>query len=249
MMICCTKILPMAVLLLCIMAMSCNAFMVVPPTIENTLSRSSMNTQQSHSSSSMLMAKPKATLTEDSTWRLRFSLNSVPTKNGRKVGELFNVDVQFIEEEGFEPPQGEIKQILPASSNDADSNVQYLKVTGGRWQLSEDPEDRKDGLWIWGLFKEPQYPFMLLQINTEEYTLPGNEGDAITPLTLYAQINHKRDKDTGEVELDAATLNIREFETIKADPFGAAKIDIYEEVKCGQLSLRLLEESNASAVL
>jgi hypothetical protein len=34
-----------------------------------------------------------------------------------------------------------------------------------------------------------------------------------------------------------------------ADPFGAAKIDIYEEVKCGQLSLRLLEESNASAVL
>ena len=47
------------------------------------------------------MAKPKATLTEDSTWRLRFSLNSVPTKNGRKVGELFNVDVQFIEEEGF----------------------------------------------------------------------------------------------------------------------------------------------------
>jgi hypothetical protein len=101
MMICCTKILPMAVLLLCIMAMSCNAFMVVPPTIENTLSRSSMNTQQSHSSSSMLMAKPKATLTEDSTWRLRFSLNSVPTKNGRKVGELFNVDVQFIEEEGF----------------------------------------------------------------------------------------------------------------------------------------------------
>jgi hypothetical protein len=43
----------------------------------------------------------------------------------------------------LEPPQGEIKQILPASSNDADSNVQYLKVTGGRWQLSEDPEDRK----------------------------------------------------------------------------------------------------------
>lgn len=70
-------------------------------------------------------------------------------------------------------------------------------------------------MWVWGLFKEPQYPFMLLQINTEEYKLPGDEGDAITPLTLYAQINHKRDKDTGEVELDAATLNIREIEQIK----------------------------------
>jgi hypothetical protein len=22
-----------------------------------------------------------------------------------------------------------------------------------RWTLSEDPNDRKDGLWIWGLFK------------------------------------------------------------------------------------------------
>ena len=70
-------------------------------------------------------------------------------------------------------------------------------------------------MWIWGLFKEPQYPFMLLQIDTEEYTLPGDDGDAIKPLTLYAQINHKRDKDTGEVELDAAALNIREIETIK----------------------------------
>lgn len=47
------------------------------------------------------MAQPKATLTESSTWRLRFSLNGVPTKNGRKVGELFNVDVQFIEDEGY----------------------------------------------------------------------------------------------------------------------------------------------------
>lgn len=65
------------------------------------------------------------------------------------------------------------------------------------------------------MFKEPQYPFMLLQINTEEYKLSGNEGDAIEPLTLYAQINHKRDKDTGEVELDASTLNIREIESIK----------------------------------
>jgi len=203
------------------------------------------------SSPTALMATPKATLTEESTWRLRFSLNGVPTKNGKKVGELFNVDVQFSEEDGYEPPQGSLKQIFPTNINgeDSDSNVQYLKVTGGRWQLSEDPEDRKDGLWIWGLFKEPQYPFMLLQIDTEEYSLPGDDGDAIKPLTLYAQINHKRDKDTGEVELDAAALNIREIETIKADPFGAAKLDIYEEVQCGQVSLRLVADSNKSAVL
>ena len=28
---------------------------------------------------------------------------------------------------------------------------------------------------------------------------------------------------------------------VLADPFGAAKVDIYEEVKCGQLSLRPLD--------
>lgn len=228
-----------ALALFCMMAVTSNAFTVSPP-MERTLV---------HPSSSALMAEPKATLTEKSTWRLRFSLNGVPTKNGKKVGELFNVDVQFSEEEGYEPPQGSVKQIFPNNIEDTSPNVQYLKVTSGRWQLSEDPEDRKDGLWIWGLFKEPQYPFMLLQIETEEYALPGDAGDAIQPLKLYAQINHKRDKETGEVELDAATLNIREIEQIKADPFGAAKVDIYEEVQCGQVSLRLLEEVYSSAVL
>lgn len=156
-------------------------------------------------------------------------------------------DIILTQSPSTEPPQGEIKQIVKETNEE--SNVQYLKVKSGRWQLSEDPEDRKDGLWIWGLFKEPLYPFMLFQIETEEYPLPGEEGDAIQPLTLYAQINHKRDKDTGNVELDAATLNIREVESIKADPFGAAKVDIYEEVKCGQISLRPLLESKIDAIL
>lgn len=56
---------------------------------------------RTRSSISPLMAQPTATLTEETTWRLRFSLNGVPTKDGRKVGELFNVDVKFIEEEGY----------------------------------------------------------------------------------------------------------------------------------------------------
>jgi len=55
----------------------------------------------SSATSTMLNASHKATLTPDTTWRLRFSLNGVPTKNGRKVGELFNVDVQFSEEDGY----------------------------------------------------------------------------------------------------------------------------------------------------
>ena len=182
-----------------------------------------MNIGRSADTRLQTVLNAKATLDVDTTWRLRFALNGVPTKSGRKVGELFVVDVQFIEEEGFEPPQGYINQIVNESNEN--ENVRYLKVKKGTWKLSEDPNDRKDGLWIWGLFAEPLYPFMLLQLETEEYPLPNSEeNDAINPLTLYAQINHKRDKKTGEVELDAATLNLREVESINADPFGVAKV-------------------------
>ena len=33
-----------------------------------------------------------------------------------------------------------------------------------------------------------------------------------------------------------------------ADPFGAAKIDLYEEVKCGQMTLRPLDKSSESKI-
>ncbi len=78
--------------LLCALGTSCcSAF--APLSIKSNHLRNSITELE--------MAQPKATLTESSTWRLRFSLNGVPTKNGRKVGELFNVDVQFIEDEGY----------------------------------------------------------------------------------------------------------------------------------------------------
>jgi hypothetical protein len=270
----------------------CNGFSISSPistsittTLTATTTTTATATTRTSSRTNMklqMASSPTATLDENTTWRLRFSLNGVPTKSGRKVGELFVVDVQFILEEGFEPPQGQINQILASTSastsgnvsassdttenanNDDDDdesstntndNVRYLQVKSGRWKLSEDPNDRKDGLWIWGLFEEPLYPFMLLQLETEEYNLPNydseKEDDAIKPMTLYAQINHKRDKKTGEVELDAATLNLREIESINADPFGVAKVDIFEEVQVGQLSLRPLvgESASSSAVL
>lgn len=227
------RIIPMLLILITL----CNSFLSHINAFTTIQPLSNAKRAGPYHATTALNSNKVASLTPETTWRLRFSLNSVPTKNGRKVGDLFNVDVQFVEDEGFEPPQGAIIQILPSDSEE----VPYLKVKSGRWQLSEDPEDKKDGLWIWGLFKEPQYPFMLLSIETLEYNLPGEEKDAINPLTLYAQINHKRDKDNGNVELDAATLNIREIESIKADPFGAAKVEVYEEVKCGQISLRPLD--------
>lgn len=177
----------------------------------------------------------KTTLTEETSWNLRFVLRGVSTNEGKKVDEIFSITGQFLEETGYEPPQGSLKQIDITDDN-------QLKITKGYWKLSEDPNDRKDGLWIWGLFEEPLYPFLLLQIETDPIPLSSGGGnstvaDYIKPLQLYAQINHKREKDVGVV-LEASELKVRQLETIKADPFGAATVDVYDEVDIGTLSIQ-----------
>jgi hypothetical protein len=198
------------------------------------------------SSSSSSAATTKATLSDETVWKLSVVLRSVETEQGKKVNDIFTLNVNFIEEDGYEPPQGLVQQVVRS-----DQNQDRLVITSGRWKLSEDPNDRKDGLWVWGLFKEPLYPFMLLQMETQAIPLPGRGSksndedetaqavhDAIKPLTLYAQINHKRDDKLGVVLQSASDLNVRQVETIKADPFGAAKVDIYEDVSVGTITIQ-----------
>jgi len=190
--------------------------------------------QQNIRSSFCLQAK--TTLDEQTTWKLRFSLEGVPTAQGKKIDQLFTMEAQFLEEEGYEPPQGLVKQKVPEPVDEGEATG-MLDLSVGRWALSEDPNDRKDGLWIWGLFKEPLYPFLLLQLETKEVKLPGNTGDFIKPLQLFAQIVHIRDEKVG-VELKATSVKIRVIEAIKADPFGAASVDVYEEYDVGKLSIQ-----------
>ena len=182
-----------------------------------------------------LSATAMSTLTDETTWQLRFVLRGLPTAKGKKVDQIFNIEAQFIEEDGYEPPQGYLKQ-LEIGSTDSDGETttkSQLQIASSRWLLSEDPNDRKDGLWVWGLFKEPLYPFLLLQLTTDSIPLPGEEGDSIEPLALFAQVNHKRDPDKGAV-LSRAELKVREMETVKADIFGVATADVYEEKTIGQ---------------
>ncbi|EJK56943.1 hypothetical protein THAOC_23071, partial [Thalassiosira oceanica] len=108
-------------------------------------------------------ATARTTLTDETTWRLRLLLNDVTSSKGAKLdGKLFVIEGSFIEEEGYEPPQGTFVANERRSSSGEDlseSDTTILKVKSSRWKLSEDPDDPKDGLWIWGLFKEPLYPF------------------------------------------------------------------------------------------
>ena len=183
-----------------------------------------------------------ATLTDATDWRLRLLLNGVTTTQGRKIdGQLFVLNGNFIEEEGYEPPQGLFTSLTDSNnSEDGNDEVLSLEISNSRWKLSEDPDDPKDGLWIWGLFKEPLYPFMLLQMETKELELSAGEGeekDSIPPLKLYAQINHIRDQETGNVKLNTADVNIRLLEQVQLP---GATVDLYENEKVGQVSFQAL---------
>ena len=189
----------------------------------------------------------KTTLTDETTWRLRLLLNDVTTTKGKKLdGKLFVVEGKFIEEEGYEPPQGLFKPTVKVSSSSEDDETKEsgmtFEVTNSRWKLSEDPDDRKDGLWIWGLFKEPLYPYMLFQMETNECKLSSSndvdDNDSIPPLKLYARIDHIRDRD-GEngVELKTANLNVRILEQVQLP---GATVDLFEEEAVGQVSFQPL---------
>lgn len=48
-------------------------------------------------------------------------------------------------------------------------NPSFTQQAGkARWTLSEAEDTRGAGLWVWGLFKDPLYPFLLLQVNNLE---------------------------------------------------------------------------------
>lgn len=202
---------------------------------------------------SLLMAqesidnKKKATLTDATIWRIRLLLNGVRTKKGRKIdGKLFVLNGNFIEEEGYEPPQGFFISSRSSSNGSDDGSREglSLEISSSRWKLSEDPDDRKDGLWIWGLFKEPLYPFMLLQMETKELLISsgkGEETDSIPPLKLYAQVNHIRDQETGDVQLQTADVNVRVLEQVQLP---GATVDLYENEKVGHVSFQPLRDDN-----
>ena len=180
-------------------------------------------------------------------------LQNLPTKQGKSVDRIIAIRVKFIEEVGYEPPQGEVVQVMDESVEGGDGEEHgdggfSPKIVSSRWQLSEDPNDRKDSLWIWGLFAEPLYPFMLLRLDFDEISLPGiandagdasDTADAIAPFKLFAQIDHKRED--GQVILTSgADLTIKQKETVKADPFGAATIDLFDDVKVGKLQIQAI---------
>lgn len=108
-----------------------------------------------------------------------------------------------------------------------------------RWLLSEDPEDRKDSLWIWGLFSEPLYPFILFELELSS-KIEIAEGVSIPEGSLFFQVDHRR-KD-GAVQLGEGKATYKITEKLSADIIGLSDFSYGEPIPCG--TIRFLDTAD-----
>lgn len=194
-----------------------------------------------------MMATP-ATLDGSTLWRLYFSLVYTSEDGTKNLGAQETVVTgRFVEDEGYEPPQGYFVV-------DEDAAGLMQPAARHRWTLSEDPEDRKDGLWIWGLFSEPLYPFLLLELASSEFAFPS--GFTLPEGAIYIQADHSRDdstkasvlpgisKGTGEsVKLANARVSFRQVKTYNADLAGISKVNVKEDLPLGSVRFSCVSET------
>lgn len=177
-------------------------------------------------------------LTDKSLWRLNIKLN----KDGYKQVEI-SARIRFCVQQNFEPPQGRVFV--------EDDFNGFLRVDekgyNSNWKLSEDINDRKDGLWVWGLFEVPKYPFLYFNMPVfDTYILPSGEEEKIpfeiAGSVLRARFNHVEEKETG-VQLSEGLLNMKLTEMMRADPFGVGgAVNVGDEVTVGTISLTPVRE-------
>lgn len=91
-----------------------------------------------------LAAERRAYLDQRSLWRVTLRLR----KDGHRDVEA-SLRVRFVEDRGFEPPSG---RLFVEDDLNGLVRVDEDGFSALKWGLSEDKNDRKDGLWIWGLF-------------------------------------------------------------------------------------------------
>ena len=161
-------------------------------------------------------------LTPDCSWRIKIEL----TPPGTTTPVTITGTIRFAVDEGYEPPQG----FLFVESS-VPEDALSLGQQAARWTLSEDPNDKGDSLWIWGLFSEPLYPFILFELALPS---PVQVGDATIPAgELYFQVDHRR-KDGG-VQLGEGTVSYRVTEKLAADLVGLSSVSYDEPVECGTI--------------
>ena len=186
----------------------------------------------------VLCAKLVPKLNSKTLWRLQITLK------GKYAVIETQSKVRFIEEPGFEPPSGKIfVETDPSGLLRCDE-----KGFTANWQLGEDKDDRKDGLWIWGLFAEPKYPFIYFTLPVWDTVVQGEEAEErplpfdIPNSRLLCRFNHEYDAVEG-VKLSSSTLSLKRSQVVKADPLGlGGNVNVGEEEVCGTVTLTPISE-------
>ena len=176
-------------------------------------------------------------LNKDTLWRLRLNLVG---EDGVSVLKA-TARLRFVEERGYEPPSGKI-----FIEEDYTGLIRTNeKGYAASWTLSEDKDDRKDGLWIMGLFKEPKYPYLYFALGVfDSYLLPSGEeqpfsmveGDTTGGVPgdkLSFQFNHLNKGEEGRV-LSGGIVRYKRSEMLNLP---LTKVDIGEDVSAGTVEL------------
>jgi len=167
-----------------------------------------------------------ATLDDSTEWTLSMSF----AKDGSTAQDLVTAKVKFMEDEGYEPPQGRVL---------LDGDSKYLAASSQCfWKLGEDPAKEgfdKAGFWIWGLFEEPAYPFFFFELDIVE-DIP-TAGGVISKGKLFGEAQVTRSKDTG-VSLSQGKLTVKEYTDYQADLIGLSSAKVGTDVACGTFTAR-----------
>ena len=94
-------------------------------------------------------------------------------------------------------------------------------------------------MWIWGLFEEPLYPYMLLSFDCNRIEV-AEGGYHIPKGKLFAEVKHARGSKSGHV-LSDGKLSFKVTKTYKTDLVGLSEATIGEPTMCGRLQADCIE--------
>jgi len=183
------------------------------------------SSSSSSSSSNQEVSPTIPTLDQRTRWQLSLALK------GPTMSESLRADLtlRFVERQGYEPPQG---YIFVERDSVGLLLVDEKGYADAKWTLSEDKNDRKWGLWIWGLFEEPLYPYIYFSLGLK--SPKGPDGEAlpwawIDRQRLDFRFNHARKE--GAAVLSDGMMTYKTVEMVQADPLGLGGMVNAGEVK------------------
>ena len=238
-----TTVATVLLALLCVLACS-HAFVVPLSAKSRSVSSSSL---AAASSSSTSTSTKKATLDSSMPWDL-----SVVIKKEGFADIQTDLRLRFVAEPGYEPPQGRIfVERDPLAIIDTDDKG-FALAPAPAWTLSEDKDDRQWGLWIWGLFAEPLFPYLYMTLPVLDECLAevvGEDGEkrkkmqpifggtGIPGRRLDFRFNHVRED--GATVLSEGKVTFKEVEMQKVDPLGiGGEVNVGDIKEAGEAQLR-----------